>query len=66
MTITDQAGNADATGAVVITPTADNTWEQKTYTLTSTYTNDEMVEVNIDILVDTGDTGDFGDCWLNY
>jgi len=57
----DQAGNADATGAVVITPTGDNTWEEFTYTFTSAYTKLEHVWSKIAITsLDTADTVDFG------
>jgi len=57
----DYAGNADATGAVTITPSANDTWQEKTYTFTSTYTNDEELWIKIAITsLDTADTIDFG------
>lgn len=60
MTISDQSGNADATGAVVITPTGNDTWEEFTYTFTSTYDNDEEIWILTAITsLDTADTADF-------
>lgn len=67
MTISDQAGNADATGGVVITPSADDTWEEFTYTFTSTYTNDEELWIKIAVTsLDTSDTADFGRAKIIY
>ena len=67
MTISDQAGNADATGAVAITPTGNDTWEEFTYTFTSTYTNDEELWIKIAVTsLDTADTIDFGRAKINY
>ena len=67
MTISDQAGNADATGAVTITPTANDTWQEFTYTFTSTYTNDEELWIKIAVTsLDTADTIDFGRAKINY
>lgn len=67
MTITDQGGAADATGAVVITPTGNDTWEEFTYTFTSTYTNDEELWIKIAITsLDTADTVDFSRCKIIY
>lgn len=61
MTLEDQDGNADATGAVVITPTGNDTWEEFTYTPTSAYTSLEHIWIKIAITsLDTGDTADFG------
>jgi hypothetical protein len=63
----DQGGNADATGAVTITPTGDDTWEEFTYTFTSAYTNDEELWIKIAITsLDTSDTIDFGRIKVNY
>lgn len=67
MTVSDVSGNADATGAVVITPSANATWQEKTYTLTSTYTNDEELWIKIAITsLDTADTVSFGRMKINY
>ena len=63
----DFSGNADATGAVAITPTGNDTWEEFTYTFTSTYTNDEELWIKIAITsLDTADTIDFGRAKINY
>ena len=63
----DVSGNADATGSVTITPTANDTWEQFTYTFTSAYTNDEELWIKIAITsLDTADTIDFGRIKVNY
>jgi len=63
----DQAGNADATGPVTITPTGNDTWEEFTYTFTSAYTSLEHVWSKIAITgLDTGDTVDFGGIALKF
>ena len=64
MTIVNRAtGTPDATGAVVITPTVDDTWEEFTYTFTSSYANDNELFIKIAITsLDTGDTTDFTRC----
>ena len=60
MELTDQDGNADATGAVSILPDANDTFQEFTYTPTSTYTSLEHVEIKITITsLDSGDTFDF-------
>lgn len=68
MTIVVQAaGTPDATGAVVITPTGDDTWEEFTYTFTSSYSNDDELFIKIAVTsLDTGDTVDFTRCKLNF
>lgn len=65
--ISDQDGNNDATGSVTITPTGNDTWEEFTYTFTSTYTNDEELWIKLSITsLDTADTVDFSRCKLIY
>jgi hypothetical protein len=66
MTVDDQGGAADATGAVVVTPTANDTWEAMTYTLTSTYTANEVIWIKIAITsLDSADTLDFASCSID-
>jgi len=61
MTLEDQDSNADATGAVVITPSGDDTWEEFTYTPTSVYTSLEHIWIKVSMTsLDTGDSDDFG------
>lgn len=61
------SGDADATGAVTITPTGNDTWEEFTYTITSTYASDEELWIKIAITsLDTSDTIDFGRIKVNY
>jgi len=66
LSVQDQDGNADATGAVVVTPAANDTWAAKTYSLTSTYTEDEIIEIKMRVTsLDTADTADFGQCSID-
>ena len=63
----DAAGNADATGSVVITPSANDTWQAKTYTVTSPYVANEKIWGTITITsIDTADTVDVTEITVNY
>ena len=67
MYVEDGDGNADATGAVTVTPTGNDTWEQFTYTITGTYTSLEYIWLRIAVTsLDTGDTADFSGMELVY
>ncbi len=67
MLVTDADGNDDATGTVDITPVANDTWEDRTYTLTSAYAEDEKIRIKISIVsLDTGDIVRVGICTIPF